>query len=33
VTNAWTPFPLADVLRRAPSLAKIGTENRYASRH
>ncbi len=33
VTNAWTPYPLADVLRRAPSLAKIGTENRYASRH
>lgn len=32
VTRAWTPFPIADVLQRIPSLGRIAPPDRYASR-
>lgn len=32
VTNAWTRDPVADVLRRVPGLARIRSDDRYASR-
>ena len=32
VTNAWAPYPVADVLRRMPGLARLRPEDRYASR-
>lgn len=32
VTNAWAPYPVSDVLRRMPGLARLRPEDRYASR-
>lgn len=32
VTNAWAPYPVADMLQRVPGLARLRTQDRYASR-